>query len=58
VAGEYKLVINSDADVYAGSGRMGINAVASEEIAHHGRAQSASIDLPSLSVLWFESPSV
>jgi len=57
VAGEYKLVINSSSDVYAGSGRMDIDAVVSEEVPHHGRQFSTSIDLPPLSTLWFELPS-
>ncbi|HSE34446.1 MAG TPA: 1,4-alpha-glucan branching protein GlgB [Pyrinomonadaceae bacterium] len=55
-AGEYKLVINSDSDVYAGSGRMDADAIVSEEIAHHERAHSASLDLPPLTVMWFEVP--
>jgi len=57
ITGEYKIVINSDADVYGGSGRMDIDAVVSEEVPHHGRQFSTSIDLPPLSTLWFEVPS-
>ena len=57
ITGEYKIVINSDADVYGGSGRMDIDAVVSEEVPHHGRQFSTSIDLPPLSTLWFELPS-
>ena len=56
-AGEYKLVINSDADVYAGSGRVSIDTVSSEAVAHHGREYSASVDLPALSTMWFDVPS-
>ena len=56
-AGKYKLRINSDNDVYAGSGRMEVDAITSEDVPHHGREVSAVLDLPALSTLWFEAPS-
>jgi 1,4-alpha-glucan branching enzyme len=55
VAGEYKDLINSNADVYGGSDRDAIT-VRSENVEHQGKEHSASIDLPALTTMWFEVP--
>jgi 1,4-alpha-glucan branching enzyme len=56
VAGEYKVLINSAAEVYSGSGEVAVGSLQAEEVSHHGRAHSANVDLPALSTLWFETP--
>jgi 1,4-alpha-glucan branching enzyme len=54
--GKYKLVMNSDAEVYAGGGTEVAQTVVAEEIPHHGQNYSAEITLPPLATLWFEAP--
>ena len=55
-AGEYEVLINSAAEVYSGSGEVAVGTLLAEEVSHHGRAHSASVDLPALSTIWFEIP--
>jgi 1,4-alpha-glucan branching enzyme len=55
-AGEYKLMINSDDEVYAGSGAVSIERITSEPVAHNGRDHSAVLDMPPLTTLWFDVP--
>jgi len=56
-AGQYELLINTDARVYAGVGEVDVTSLTAEEIPHHGREFSATFDLPALSTLWFVVPS-
>jgi len=56
LAGEYDVLINSAAEVYAGSGEVAVGSLLAEEVSHHGRGHSASFDLPALSTLWLEVP--
>jgi 1,4-alpha-glucan branching enzyme len=51
--GEYKLVINSDHDIYGGSGQAVANVINAEGD-NDGRP-SAILDLPALTTLWFEA---
>jgi 1,4-alpha-glucan branching enzyme len=50
-AGRYQERINSDANIYGGSGVGNLGAVTSEPIAQHGQAQSVSLVLPPLTTL-------
>jgi 1,4-alpha-glucan branching enzyme len=45
-------VINTDAEVYGGSGVGNFGTVTAAEAAWHGRPASASITIPPLAVLW------
>jgi 1,4-alpha-glucan branching enzyme len=54
--GEYQLLLNTDLEVYGGSGiDLGAILIA-EEIPVRGQAYSAVLTLPPLSTLWFEAP--
>jgi 1,4-alpha-glucan branching enzyme len=55
-AGEHRLLLNTDAELYGGSGMEIANSVEAEENPFHGQAYSASITLPPLTTLWFEGP--
>ncbi|MDM0039605.1 1,4-alpha-glucan branching protein GlgB [Variovorax sp. J22G21] len=51
-AGAYREIINTDNDVYGGSG-VGNGVVATEGVAHHGQPQSVVINVPPLgTVMW------
>jgi 1,4-alpha-glucan branching enzyme len=54
--GEWREVVNTDADVYAGSGVGNLGAVTATEDAWHGQPASATLVLPPLGVLWLASP--
>jgi 1,4-alpha-glucan branching enzyme len=54
--GAYRLIVNTDADGYGGSGVKLPKSIKAEEQPIHGRPYSASITLPPLSTLWFEAP--
>ena len=45
-------VINTDAEVYGGSGVGNMGAVITEEIPWHGRPFSAVVRVPRLGALW------
>jgi 1,4-alpha-glucan branching enzyme len=51
-AGEWTEVLNTDAEVYAGSGVGNYGAVHTEPISHHGLPQSALMRVPPLGTLW------
>ena len=55
-AGEYRLIINTDAEVYGGSGLHTSSTLTAEEVPRHGQQYSASVTLPPLATLWFEAP--
>jgi len=56
VAGKYKLILNTDAPAYGGSGALDIEHLTAEEQSWHGRDYSAAIDLPPLATVWLEVP--
>ena len=51
-AGRWLEVINTDADIYGGSGVGNLGAVEAVEVERHGRPASATITVPPLGVLW------
>jgi 1,4-alpha-glucan branching enzyme len=56
MAGEWREIVNTDADLYAGSGVGNMGAVWAEETSWHGQPASATLRLPPLGVLWLASP--
>jgi len=54
--GQYRLLLNTDAERFGGSGMEIADSVNTEENPIHGQAYSASITLPPLATLWFEAP--
>ncbi len=50
--GRWAEVLNTDADVYAGSGVGNFGGVEAEDHAHHGQPASAVLRIPPLGVLW------
>jgi 1,4-alpha-glucan branching enzyme len=51
--GRWLEILNSDAEVYGGSGKGNLGVIETEEVASHGRPYSAEITLPPLSTVWF-----
>ncbi|MCA1939624.1 MAG: 1,4-alpha-glucan branching protein GlgB [Caenispirillum bisanense] len=51
--GYWKAHINTDADIYGGSGHGNGDGVMAEAVEHHGRPYSLCLTLPPLSTLWF-----
>jgi 1,4-alpha-glucan branching enzyme len=51
-AGEWREVLNTDADAYAGHGGGNYGRVEASDEPWHGRPASASVHLPALSVVW------
>jgi 1,4-alpha-glucan branching enzyme len=56
--GHYRLLLNTDAEQYGGSGVEIAQSVDAQEKPFHGQAYSVSIALPPLTTLWFEAPKV
>jgi len=56
--GQYRLLVNTDAEEFGGSGIEIADSVDAEENPFHGQAYSASITLPPLTTLWFEAPTL
>ena len=54
VAGEWRELLNSDAQIYGGSGMGNYGAVQSQPIAAHGRPQSLELLLPPLGALFLK----
>jgi len=55
-AGTYRLVLNTDAPVYAGTDAPATASLAAEEQPLRGFPFSAALDLPPLTTLWFLAP--
>ena len=55
-AGNYRLVLNTDAEVYVGANVETGQTVTAEEAPLKGQAYSGLITLPPLATLWFEAP--
>ncbi len=51
-AGAWRELLNTDASIYGGSGAGNPEAVQSEEVPYHGRAQSLRVSVPPLAVLF------
>lgn len=49
--GAWRERLNSDAELYGGSGTGNAGQIASEAIAHHGHPQSLSLTVPPLGFL-------
>jgi 1,4-alpha-glucan branching enzyme len=54
--GNYRLIANTDAEVYGGSGVKIARSIKAEENPIHGQPFSALVTLPPLATLWFEAP--
>lgn len=54
--GEYRAIINTEAEVYSGAGTVPVNALEADEVAVSEMEFSALVDLPPLSTIWFEVP--
>jgi 1,4-alpha-glucan branching enzyme len=52
-AGQWREILNTDAEIYGGSGMGNLGMIATDEVASHGRPYSARITLPPLATLWF-----
>ncbi len=52
--GYWKEILNSDAALYNGSGLGNLGGVEAETVPAHGRAQSITVTLPPLSILFFK----
>ena len=50
--GAWTEVLNTDAEIYGGSGVGNLGAVHAEDVAWHGRPASAAIRVPPLGALW------
>ena len=55
-AGEYRMLLNSDNEVYGGSGAGVLRSINAEEHPFQGQQYSATLTLPPLATLWFEVP--
>ncbi len=54
--GTYRLILNTDAEEFGGSGVKLAKTIKATANAIHGQNYSATITLPPLSALWFEAP--
>ncbi len=54
--GEWREVLNSDADLYGGSGQGNLGGAEAAPVPMHGRPWSLSLTLPPLGVVFFEAP--
>jgi len=54
--GTYRLLANTDAEIYGGKGVELPKSIKAEEKPIHGQPFSATITLPPLATLWFEAP--
>jgi 1,4-alpha-glucan branching enzyme len=52
-AGRWREILNTDAQIYGGSGLGNLGMIATEEVASHGRMYSAKLTLPPLATVWF-----
>jgi 1,4-alpha-glucan branching enzyme len=55
-AGSYRVILNTDAVVYDGSGSVELDSIEAEDAPLHLRPYSALIDLPPLSTIWLSVP--
>jgi 1,4-alpha-glucan branching enzyme len=57
-AGEWREVVNTDADLYVGSGVGNLGSVRAEDVPWHGQPASASLRVPPLGTVWLHRPAV
>jgi 1,4-alpha-glucan branching enzyme len=55
-AGNWRELLNSDAQDYGGSGLGNLGVVEAEAISIHGRPFSLTITMPPLAILFFKAP--
>jgi len=55
-AGQYRTILNTDDEVYGGSGVVKLERIEAEAQALYGQDYSVALDLPPLATLWFEAP--
>ncbi len=51
--GRWREILNSDAEIYGGSGMGNMGVISTEEVGSHDRPHSALITLPPLATVWF-----
>jgi len=56
--GSYRVILNTDAAIYDGSGAAALESIEAEAAPLHLRPCSARLDLPPLSTIWLEAPRV
>jgi 1,4-alpha-glucan branching enzyme len=54
--GRYRLIANTDDEIYGGTGVKLARSIKAVETPIHGQRYSASVTLPPLTTLWFEGP--
>jgi len=54
--GTYRLIANTDAEMYGGNGVKIPKSIKAEETPIHGQPYSAVVTLPPLATIWLESP--
>ena len=55
-AGNYKQLLNTDAEIYGGGDIGVVKSVKAEPVLSHGLDYSAEITLPPLATMWFQGP--
>ena len=55
-AGEYRLLLNTDNQVYGGTGVGNLPAITAEAVPAHNQPYSAVLTLPPLATIWLEAP--
>ncbi len=55
-AGKYKQLLNTDSEMYGGSGVGVVKSIFAESAPIHGLEYSAVMTLPPLATMWFEAP--
>jgi 1,4-alpha-glucan branching enzyme len=58
VPGEWRELVNTDAEIYSGSGVGNLGSVNATDEPCHGQPASATLRLPPLGVLYLEAPTV
>jgi len=56
VSGAWREVLNTDSEIYGGSGVGNLGEVHAEPIESHGRPTSVRVTLPPLAAVWFRAP--
>ena len=55
-AGTYRMILNTDAEEFGGSGVEVVKSFKAKDDPIHGQPYSAQISLPPMSTLWFDAP--
>ena len=51
-AGRWREAVNTDAEIYGGSGVGNLGGVEAEDVSHHGQPASAVLTIPPLGAIW------